>query len=464
MKLESALRTIAFLPAFHLAQAQTIEDVRLTEPRESAICPKPLLASACPCLVTDPRPLSLLIDASTSVGGSAEFRQACTLHNQNARAALARLPHEIRASSHIQAFYWNRQTHSTDVTANDGQACTWASHRFTQIAAGLPEKPEPNAAIVVLTDGVEQPWPFAREATDRDKRLLCQKFREDGLKAIAGWKERHSDTTLTLLLADPQPGEACREAAIDIAACPKGASCRRVTDHELAELAGWERIIRDAMDIRQTLPKEEFSSVVLVGDHLQCMGMVVAPRAVLTAKHCLPTKRVRLIDPESVEVAVTPLAIHPTLDVALLRTTVPLAAPTPARRTRSDDAPPSGALQFFGLARTARGEPIPTARRSIDLTAAGWGCDGTRAQHYGCIEGAEFVLPGAGGTDTCGGDSGGPVFELTSTGDSCAWRAVGLVSRSTRDARAACGAGGIYTRLDAVDEWTTVNVARGKKP
>lgn len=71
---------------------------------------------------------------------------------------------------------------------------------------------------------------------------------------------------------------------------------------------------------------------------------------------------------------------------------------------------------------------------------------------------------GGGGIDTCPGDSGGPMYLLTSYGNFLA----GVTSRSYDNATKACGEGGIYERTDKIIAWaeqqTGVTMARGPEP
>jgi secreted trypsin-like serine protease len=53
---------------------------------------------------------------------------------------------------------------------------------------------------------------------------------------------------------------------------------------------------------------------------------------------------------------------------------------------------------------------------------------------------AQEVRMGGAGRDACGGDSGGPAYVQLKTGD---WRLLGIASRGRE-----CGAGGIWTRID----------------
>ena len=71
---------------------------------------------------------------------------------------------------------------------------------------------------------------------------------------------------------------------------------------------------------------------------------------------------------------------------------------------------------------------------------------------------------GGGGIDTCSGDSGGPMYLLTSYGTFLA----GVTSRSYDDSVKPCGDGGIYERPDKIVTWaeqqTGIAMARGPEP
>lgn len=110
------------------------------------------------------------------------------------------------------------------------------------------------------------------------------------------------------------------------------------------------------------------------------------------------------------------------------------------------------------------GGVLPEVARFGAIQIASLFCGQQKFAGAPCSGGREFVLadqigPGAGGTDTCGGDSGGPVFYAP---DDNSIALVGITSRalsSTSDRPDLCGGGGIYTAVGnaAVVDWLRSN-------
>lgn len=200
-----------------------------------------------------------------------------------------------------------------------------------------------------------------------------------------------------------------------------------------------------------------FLDVVLVGDldGYHCSGILVAPWAALTAAHCAPATVVAIgyrIDRPLLPSAVREVVAHPSLDVALLLLDKPLPAPLRARRRAVHSAPPVGVVRMVGFGVDNPRFPSSFGvKRRTDAMVQGWGCDGARARSTGCLSGMEMTIADVGGRDTCMGDSGGPVLELVDG----ALRLLAITSRPTRSGGAVCGRGGIYVRLDVLDEWLT---------
>jgi hypothetical protein len=204
------------------------------------------------------------------------------------------------------------------------------------------------------------------------------------------------------------------------------------------------------------------------GTTWSCSGVAVAKDVVLTAAHCLPITRVVLTEDVTkggTVHEVAEVARHPTaeVDAVLVRTKTAVIEKPALLREATDSAAPNGMLRFVGFGVTsADGRSGFGKRHWVDLQASGWGCDGERTRTTGCRSGWEMVLPGSSGSDTCFGDSGGPVYELWGNGKTCGFRVVGIVARRTADSVLACGNGGIYTRIDAIRGWIDKQLGQWK--
>jgi secreted trypsin-like serine protease len=109
----------------------------------------------------------------------------------------------------------------------------------------------------------------------------------------------------------------------------------------------------------------------------------------------------------------------------------------------------STAVHLVGFGSTNADGTVPNSRLKEAMTqvvdpmcASGNGCNKSVAP------GGEFVA-GGGTTDSCFGDSGGPVYLDTDHGPIV----VGAVSRGVDNSTTPCGGGGIYVRPDKVIEW-----------
>lgn len=200
---------------------------------------------------------------------------------------------------------------------------------------------------------------------------------------------------------------------------------------------------------------ELFPTVVIVGgpNGWRCSGVLVASDAVLTAAHCLPAISVGFGDNVRgirKTIRVSSAVPHPDgLDVAILL----LAGKseiTPSK-LREIEEPVSGTLRIVGFgANDPDGRVGFGKKRFKDVYVADATCSVRTQARAGCRPNAELVVFGGGATDACDGDSGGPVFE----GDFL----VAVTSRSIVATRSQCGDGGVYVRVDSLDEWLCKNL------
>jgi secreted trypsin-like serine protease len=202
-----------------------------------------------------------------------------------------------------------------------------------------------------------------------------------------------------------------------------------------------------------TIPilSDRFDDVVAVGrDHqFFCTGILIDPSAVLTAKHCLPVNEVLFgLDISKPSDVIDVSASYPAeddQDAAILKLARAAQPAVRARRGQADSAPPLGTARLIGFgANEPSGHLGFGVKRFADVGMQGWGCDARRAAVIGCAPLDELVLSSPGGRDTCNGDSGGPVVERYRN----TWRLLAITSRPVRNSTVACGAGGVYERVD----------------
>lgn len=220
----------------------------------------------------------------------------------------------------------------------------------------------------------------------------------------------------------------------------------------------------------QTAPPDIADGVIVGNEYAwRCSGVAVAEDVIVTAAHCLPATRLMITNDVATGGTVHEMASvarHPNadVDVALLKTKSKFTDKPAQLRNATDHDPPMGVLRVIGFGTTDASDKGTFGKKHfVDLQAAGWGCDGERAERTGCKPGLEMVLPGSVGRDTCYGDSGGPVYELWGDGVRCGYRLVGITVRRTADSVLPCGNGGIYTRIDVVRDWIDQQIAIWQK-
>lgn len=216
---------------------------------------------------------------------------------------------------------------------------------------------------------------------------------------------------------------------------------------------------------RKDLPRE--AVVALYGRRgLVCSGVVIAPRLILSARHCQGVKSVvytssaKKIRRESAVIRrklprTTPadIAVFEVKDDLLVTPVALRAIPLPTILTE---------VVAMGFGRDSRIGSTGGVLRELPLTMRGSNCKGLGAIQYGCVPGMEFVLPrNDSGSDTCSGDSGGPVFVRNDLG----WEVIGVTSRSVARAVLPCGDGGIYSLVAPLQPWLKrlAHINRNKK-
>jgi len=202
--------------------------------------------------------------------------------------------------------------------------------------------------------------------------------------------------------------------------------------------------------------------VLVVARDATCTGTLIAPDIVLTAGHCIEheplevfTDTVDYGKPGGDRIKVKWSRAYPNwerrYDVGVLMLEHvargkprAIAAACAARQLVAD-----GAVHVvgFGLA-TASGLDHNTELREANLTVVDPDCTTSEACEPSIAPRGEFVAGGH-GTDTCFGDSGGPVYLDTAGGPAL----IGVVSRGLGAPGKPCGSEGIYVRADKVVTW-----------
>ncbi len=203
---------------------------------------------------------------------------------------------------------------------------------------------------------------------------------------------------------------------------------------------------------------------VVIDGYVSCTGVLVHPKVVLTASHCVGgIRRVVLNSNDWARNGETyrvereiPFARqwwdNPDIAVLILEDEVTNVAPRVIARDciEADYLTTGAPVQVVGFGTIdkwgERGTSLlmegTTYVQDPDCTSSRDGC-------FPAISPGGELGAGGNGVDACYGDSGGPLYLTTPEGDFL----VGLTSRAYDWVNAPCGEGGIYVRPDAVIEW-----------
>ena len=241
---------------------------------------------------------------------------------------------------------------------------------------------------------------------------------------------------------------------------------------QIVRTAGYGNLMTELERIVGGVPTDEFPECCLIGTrnvngtiNWFCTGVLVHPKLVLSAAHCILPGRSsyvvalnsydqnKLTDSEIINVRKT--IVNPkydnswkTNDIAgfVLQTdakTTPVEIASTGEIIKSPKVILAGfgnddinSSKGFGLKRKVTVDIVSIRKKeNEDLNA--------EEAKYGFESDLEFVA-GGNGFDTCNGDSGGPIYISLPSSRKIA----GLTSRATINSVHPCGDGGIYTRVD----------------
>jgi secreted trypsin-like serine protease len=210
-------------------------------------------------------------------------------------------------------------------------------------------------------------------------------------------------------------------------------------------------------------PGEWPDVVLVVAPNAACTGTLVAPDVVLTAGHCIETHpALVLVDnvdygaPGGEVIRVTSAIAYPdwqhhydvgvlVLEHAAAAKPRAIASACTVREHFAAGAP----VQLVGFGLTSKtGTGTNTRLHEASLPVLDAECAKDPWCQPSIAPGGEFTAGGQ-GTDSCFGDSGGPLYLATPHGAAL----IGVVSRGLEIDGLPCGGGGVYVRADKVVPW-----------
>ena len=252
--------------------------------------------------------------------------------------------------------------------------------------------------------------------------------------------------------------DALRDAGFDV---PFGARLDKlvgdvaeVPSHIEATIVGPDVVViqRGGSTTSESLDRYYDDVVSITGGGLSCTAVVIGTHSLLTARHCRAATSAQIVrnDGRIVSFSIRKAEEYPEpgIDVALLSVAENLEVPIRARATQLSERSQLGVVKFVGFGTNERtGERGYGVKRQALVSVDDWACTASRSMRTGCRPGRELVISSA--SDTCTGDSGGPVLERAPEG----WRLVGITSRAIPGTGSVCGGGGIYTSVAAISDW-----------